>query len=205
MANKKGVKVNLLFEASTQSAINNLRQLGKELDNISSNTAIGVDDGALQRAVESAQQLQVHLQNAVDVDTGKIDLIKFNQSLKTAKTDLRTLSTDLQGMGTQGQQAFIKLAKAISMAETPVIKLNKKIADLGKTLLNTAKWQISSEVIHGVTGMLNEAVRHAEDLNAALSDIRVVTGASAQEMANFANIASAAARELRLQNIRKQH
>jgi hypothetical protein len=34
--------------------------------------------------------------------------------------------------------------------------------------------------------MLSSAVRHAEDLNGALSDIRIVTGASSNEMAIFA-------------------
>jgi len=39
----------------------------------------------MNKAVEAAQSLQVHLQNAVNVDTGKLDLAKFNSSLKTSR------------------------------------------------------------------------------------------------------------------------
>jgi hypothetical protein len=34
----------------------------------------------------------------------------------------------------------VQLAKAISSLEAPTVKMNKKIADLGKTLINTVKW-----------------------------------------------------------------
>jgi hypothetical protein len=36
----------------------------------------------LDKAVQSAQQLQTHLAQAVNVDTGKLDLNKLNTSLK---------------------------------------------------------------------------------------------------------------------------
>jgi hypothetical protein len=42
--------------------------------------------------------------------------------------------------------------------------------------------------------MLTSAVSHAENLNVALNDIRIVTGYSTDEMAKFAMQASEAAR-----------
>jgi hypothetical protein len=47
--------------------------------------------------------LQVHLENAVNVDTGKLDLVKLNNSLKIAKTDLKSLTTDLKALGPVGE------------------------------------------------------------------------------------------------------
>jgi hypothetical protein len=44
--------------------------------------------------------------------------------------------------------------------------------------------------------MLSSAVRHAEELNVALNDIRIVTGKTNTEMQMFADSASKAAREL---------
>jgi hypothetical protein len=44
------------------------------------------------------------------------------------------------------------LARAIATADTPVTRINKKVAELGTTLKNTARWQLSSSVLHGFMG-----------------------------------------------------
>lgn len=192
----KQLKVNLLFQADTTAAINNMQQLGTLLNQISTKTTIGVDGGALQQAVTSAQQLQIHLQNAVNVNTGKLDLNKLNSSLKKSGQTLQSLTSNLQSAGPTGQQAFLKVATAVASAEAPMLRVNQRLKDFGVTLANTIKWQIASTAIHGISGMLSSAVSHAEDLNRALNDIRIVTGYSTNTMANFAVEASSAAKEL---------
>ena len=190
------VKINLLFQADTTAAVANMQQLGKTLNDISRNTTIGIDNGAMQKAVQSAQQLQIHLQNAVNVNTGKLDLNKLNTSLKSSGQSLQTLTTNLQAAGPAGQQAFIKVATAVASAEAPMVRVNKRLKDFGVTLANTVKWQIASSAVHSLSGMLSSAVGHAEDLNKALNDIRIVTGYSTTTMAQFADRASSAAKEL---------
>ena len=190
------IKINLLFDANTKAAQNNINKLSQLLSQIDKETVIGVDDGSLMRATEAARQLQIHLQNSVNVNTGKINLSNLNSSLKSTNMDLQTLVSHLQGAGPIGQQAFIKLATAVSSAELPVKRTNQHIADLIKTLSNTAKWQAASMAIHAVQGALSNAISYAKDLNKALSDIRVVTGYSAKAMADFAEDASKAAKEL---------
>ena len=190
------VKINLLFQADTTAAVANMQQLGKALNDISKNTTIGIDSGAMQKAVQSAQQLQIHLQNAVNVNTGKLDLNKLNTSLKSSGQSLQALTTNLQAVGPTGQQAFIKVATAVASAEAPMVRINKRLKDFGITLANTVKWQIASSAVHSLSGMLSSAVGHAEDLNKALNDIRIVTGYSTATMAQFANRASSAAKEL---------
>ena len=192
----KQVKVDLLFQANTAAAQANITKLSNLLLKISQGTTIGIDGGQLSQAVSAAQQLQTHLQNAVNVDTGKLDLQRLDASLKSAGTNLQILATQIQSAGAAGQQAFMHLATAIASAEAPSIRLNKQMAEMGKTLLNTAKWQVASTLIHGVSGALSSAVRHAEELNDALSDIRVVTGYSTDYMAKFAKEATKAANEL---------
>jgi hypothetical protein len=44
--------------------------------------------------------------------------------------------------------------------------------------------------------MLSEAVRHAEELNGALNDIRIVTGLNSVDMALFTESANEAAKAL---------
>jgi hypothetical protein len=96
-------------------------------------------------------------------------------------------------VGPQGQQAFNRLAMAVASAEAPMFDLSKRMKDFMDTLGNTVKWSIASGAIHSVQGSLQRAVTHAEKLNKALNDIRIVTGYNTNTMADFANQARRAA------------
>ena len=194
--NSSNINVNINFKANTEAAKNNINSLQSLLTQITQTKNIGLDSSALGQAKASAQELQMHLENAVNVNTGKLDLGKFNASLKAAGSDLTTLSSNLQNIGPVGQQAFMKLAKAIASAQTPMLNVSNAIAEFGKTLVNTVKWQLASNVIHGIQGALQAAVSHAKDLNSALNDIRIVTGYSIDKMVEFTDVARTAAKEL---------
>jgi hypothetical protein len=84
----------------------------------------------------------------------------------------------------------------VSQAEAPMVRFGSLISGFGKTLLNTAKWQVASTAIHAVAGAFSSAVNHAKDLDRALNDIRIVTGYSTDTMAKFADKARIAASEL---------
>ena len=194
--NSSNINVNINFKANTEAAKNNINSLQSLLTQITQTKNIGLDSSALGQAKASAQELQMHLENAVNVNTGKLDLGKFNASLKATGSDLTTLSSNLQNIGPVGQQAFMKLAKAIASAQTPMLNVSNAIAEFGKTLVNTVKWQLASNLIHGIQGALQAAVSHAKDLNSALNDIRIVTGYSIDRMSEFVNEARAASKEL---------
>lgn len=194
--NSSNINVNINFKANTEAAKNNINSLQSLLTQITQTKNIGLDSSALGQAKASAQELQMHLENAVNVNTGKLDLGKFNASLKAAGSDLTTLSANLRNVGPVGQQAFIKLARAIASAQTPMLNVSNAIAEFGKTLVNTVKWQLASNLIHGIQGALQAAVSHAKDLNSALNDIRIVTGYSTDKMSEFVSQARESAKEL---------
>jgi hypothetical protein len=77
-----------------------------------------------------------------------------------------------------------------------MVKLNKTLQGFLTTLANTAKWQLSSSIMHGVVGAMQNAVGHAKTLNAAFNDIQIVTGYTTNTMANLAREASTAAAAL---------
>ena len=191
----KVIKIDLQVQANVERAQNNLQKLNQLLQQISK-TDIVLNSSSISSAVSAAQQLQIHLEKAVNVNTGKIDLGKLNASLKSSNTNLFTLTSNLQKAGSIGQQAFLKMAQAISSADMPLAKVNDKLKNFGVTLLNTIKWQLASNLIHGVQGALQGAVSHAKELNSALNDIRIVTGYSVDTMANFTNQARQAAEAL---------
>lgn len=196
MAYQQNIKINLLFDAQTAAAQTNIQQLSSLLHSISTTTTVGVDSGSLTQAVNAAQQLQIYLQKAVDVNTGKLDLTKLNSDLRASGQTLQNYAAQLTAVGPKGEQAFLRLASAISSAKVPMVQTNKVLKDFMQTLANTAKWQIASTAIHGIQGMLNSAVSHAKDLNKALTDIQIVTGYSTNYMSNFADSAAKAAKEL---------
>jgi hypothetical protein len=83
---------------------------------------------------------------------------------------------DLQKLGPQGSEAFVSLARSISNAEVPLIRVNEKLSEMWTTMKNTARWQISSSILHGFMGAAQSAFGYAEDLNESLNNIRIVTG-----------------------------
>jgi hypothetical protein len=63
-------------------------------------------------------------------------------------------------------------------------------------LKNTARWQISSSILHGFMGSIQNAYHYAQDLNESLNNIRIVTGQNEEQMARFAKTANEAAKAL---------
>ena len=196
----KNIQVNLTFTADTNAAKQQMAQLQQQLSNLAA-TPINATPGtkmaqSLQQATQKAVELKVALNNATNVDTGKLNFSKFSQELKRNKTSLQDYAMQLKKLGPEGVQAFSQLANSIRQSETPLISLQGKAAALGKTLANTARWMISSSMLQGVMSAFSGTINYAKELNESLTSIRVVTGKSADDMSRFAKEANKAAKAL---------
>lgn len=191
----KQINYQVNFNANTTQVQTALQQLQASLKNISAKP-IAIDDGSLKNAVSSANELNKALTNAVNVNTGKLDISKFSQQLKKSGHDLNYHATQLKSLGADGQMAFLQLAKSIAMAEVPLRKHNALLSSMLVTLKNTAKWQISSSILTSFTSALSTAVNYAKDLDESLNNIRIVSGQSAAQMDAFAEKANKAAKAL---------
>lgn len=194
----KQLNVNLAFTADTSQAQQNIANLNKSLNELSSiqplkGMTLSKD---MQSAVSSAQELKTHLANAFNTKTGNLDLSKLNASLKTANTDIGTLGSNLLKAGIQGEQAFMNVQRAIGTASVQIKQANGLLANFWTTLKNTARWQLSSSVLHGFMGAMQSAYGYAQDLNESLNNIRIVTGYNTDYMADFAEQANKAAKAL---------
>ena len=196
----KQLNVNLAFTADTGKAKAQIQELQTLLNKIAYTGATSSSTGQLQqdlqKASSAAKELQFHLNNAFNATTGKFDLSLLDKSLKSSKSNITDLSTSLLSAGSTGQQAFLKLAQSISLADQPMLRISNKMREFGTVMKNTIKWQLSSSMIHGFMGALQSAYGYAQDLNASLNDIRIVTGSSSTEMAKFAEQANKAAKSL---------
>lgn len=194
------VEVRLNFTAETAQAEQALNRLQTSLRNIS--TQSNMDTGGfrftqeLNSASDAAIKLRQNLSNAINTNTNKLDLSKFRKEMDKSGMSLEKYRVALQQIGPEGQNAFVDLSKAILASQTPLTHSIKLFDKLWDTLKRTAGWQISSLAVHGIQGALSDAYDYAQDLNKSLNNIRIVTGYSADRMADFAKQANKAAKEL---------
>lgn len=200
MANNAQVAVNLKFSTDAKAAKAEIDSLQKSLSSVmqvTSRNAVGNKFTAeLQQASAAAAQLKAHIHEAFNENTGKLDLSRFNQSLKESGMTITQYKNALAQAGPIGQQAFNQLAMSITTAEIPLIRISTKLQKLGTTLANTVRWQLSSGLLMGFTGAISEAYNYAQDLNESLNNIRIVTGYNIEQMDKFAASATKAAKAL---------
>lgn len=195
MANRQ--QFTLQFNADVRQAKREFEALSKILTDISTmHLKTPIEDSAIKKASAAAQELNRHLQSAVNVDTGKLNLNAFSRSLEQANTSISELSASLLEAGQIGQDAFLRLTSSIAQTEVPLRRTSSLLREWGTTLKNTVKWELSSSIVHGLESALAGAVSYAKNLNGSLNDIRIVTGASVEDMAKFADQANRAAKAL---------
>lgn len=197
----KQLNISLAFTADTSKAKAELQDLQRQLTQLTNAPISNSGKGffltkEIQDATAAAADLRIKLQQATDVNTGKLDLNKFDQALKQSGTSLKSYREALSNLGSAGDKAFASLASSIMKADVPLRTTNKLLAEFKTTLMNTVRWQISSSILHGFIGTLQSAYGYAQDLNQSLNNIRIVTGFSSDEMAKFANEANKAAQAL---------
>lgn len=198
-SNSANYQVNLAFTADTGQARKQIAELQSQLKELMNQSPSIASDGytkEIGKASAAVASLRTQLEGAVNVNTGKLDLTKFNQSLKKGEYSLEQYRDALINLGPSGREAFANLAKSITTAEIPIKRANSLLDKFAQTLENTIRWQVSSSLLNGFISSVQTAYSYAEDLNASLNSIRIVTGDSTDDMAKFAEQANRAAKEL---------
>ena len=150
----------------------------------------------VQAAARAALDLQQNLRAAINPDTGNLNLEAFNSNLRASGRTLADYQALLSSLGPSGQETFMNLARAIQQADEPLVRTNKLMSDLWTTMRNTVRWQITASALQGFTGAISEAYRYAQDLNESLTNIRIVTEYSTEQMREFAQYANESAQRL---------
>lgn len=200
--NNTRIQVGLDVTANTKQAQQSIENLMGSINKLTQNaTTIGSSGfkgftAEINQAAATATQLKYNLQNAFNIDTGKLDLSKFTTSMMNSGQTLQKYKQSLVALGPEGSAAFNKLAQSIVSAEIPMRTMGPLVTKLWVSLKNVATWQISSTVLTGFISSISEAFQYAQDLNESLNNIRIVTGYSTDEMADFAREANNAAQAL---------
>lgn len=189
-------KVSLIFEANASQAKNEINNLVASLQKIQAKPTSLIDPTGIREASKAALELQEHIQKAINVDTGKLDLSRFAASLSTSGKSLEQYRATLTRIGPEGTAAFKSVISSINNAEVSTVRLTKGMKDFLVTMKNTVKWQISSSIMHELIGGMESAYGYAKSLDASLNNIRIVTGQTSDQMARFAVEANRAAQAL---------
>ena len=158
MAGKR-VEVQLGIKADVAAAKKSIKDLENSLNKLyDKQREHNFGNYGINEAVAGAKKLEQALNRALDVNTGKLDLSKFSQSLAQAGTSLSQLNTQLLNIGPAGQQVFLSLANSIAQAEVPLKKTSRLVQEFSRTLKNTVSYQLSASMFNAVTGALHDAV-----------------------------------------------
>lgn len=196
--NSNRINVTLGFNADVGAAKANLKDLQATLNEISN---LKLEPGtnlnkSLQEAISSADILQQHLNAAMDVKTGNINVDKFTASVSKSSQSILQLGNNLLKAGMTGEKAFTQLQNGLTMANIKLTKSKNLLSEFSKTLANTVRWQISSTILHGFMGTIQRAYGYAQDLNKSLTNIQIVTQQTTEQMEAFAERANKAAKAL---------
>lgn len=195
----KQLNVNLAFTADTGKAAASIKSLQQQLTQLMNTATLNSSSLGLTKDIKEATtavaQLKAQLEGAM-TSSGTLDLTKFNDSLKASGMSLEEYRVKLSALGSDGTAAFSQLASSIASAEIPIKRANGLLTEMATTLANTARWQLSSSLLHGFIGGLQSAYGYAQDLNESLNNIRIVTGQSTEQMAQLAQKANQAAQQL---------
>ena len=144
------------------------------------------DAQSLKEGVGAAQDLEKALRKAFNVSTGNLDLGKFTTELNRSKMSIEDVRIRLNQIGPDGSAAFNKLAQSIASAQLPLRQTNQMVDNLLINLKKTAQWQISSTLIHGAVGQIEQAIGYVRNLNRSLTDISIVSDLSSKQLGEFA-------------------
>ena len=192
----RSINYNIGINADTAQAKANIESLMRDLQRLGTQRNYMQISPDIQQASRAALELGQNLRSALNPETGNLNLEAFNANLKASGRTLADYQALLTSLGPNGQDAFLNLARAIQAADEPLVRTNKLMSDLWTTMRNTVRWQITASALQGFTSALSDAYRYAQDLNESLTNIRIVTEYSTEQMRDFAQYANESAQRL---------
>lgn len=180
-----------------KSGINQLKQTLQTLQNSLNfqQSKNGLND-QFQQASKAAKELQTILNDSWNSKLGQLNLDKVNAGIKKSYNSVGDLKKALSGAGAEGRVAFNQLATQILHANTQIKEGNALLNDFADTFGKTVKYGIASSIFNNIKNSLQQAFYFAKDLDLSLTNIRIVTGDSADQMERFSRTANQAAKNL---------
>lgn len=173
------------------------KMTSKDLMNI--NRSLGITEAREQmdQIRSSVSKIGDALSRSFNTDLGTLNVAKFNEEIRNLGTDgLNKIYRDFNALGPAGQSAFRQITAQALTTNMQLKQTHSLMDNIAKTMANTIKWELSSSVMKNFTGSIEKAYGYVKNLDRSLNDIRIVTGNSAEQMADFAVQANKVAQSL---------
>lgn len=197
MANRQmnfSVGIKTTYDAA---GINKLKADLTSLANISTNKSfLAPMTEQIPQAIKAANTLRTAITQAYNPKLGTSTIDRFNKSIAKSGMSLKEVQAGLHQFGVQGDMAFVSATSNLLRMDSVARNTNTTFDKMFTTLKNTITWGLSSALWNNMTGSIQKAYYYVRDLDTALNDIRIVTGKSNEEMADFAKNANEAAKAL---------
>ena len=171
-------------------SLNEVKQMAGSMD------FPGMDSSEIQEMIRSAEALERAMEDAFDPDLNTVNVQKFNRILAESGLNIDDIQSGLAKAGAIGQQAFLTATGQLMKMNDALKYTNKFLNDIAVSFANTVRWNALSSIVNSITGSIQSSYYYVKDLDGALNDIRIVTGQSADSMADFADEANEAAKAL---------
>lgn len=198
MANQ--IKYQVGFDVD-KSGLNKLKASLQQLQKLSvgdlmkiNETDISTAKSMLNSIRSDAGKVEEALQKAFNPKLNTVNLQKFKSQLKGL--NVNQIYDSFSRAGAAGEAAFRNLSTSLLSTNVQLKESHKLLDNIATTLTNTVKWNIASGAVNAMTRSIEQAWGYVKNLDTSLNDIRIVTGKSADEMANFAVQANNAAQTL---------
>lgn len=203
IANGNRINFQIGFNAD-KSSLNDIQQSLSLISKMTQSDLMDINKGLnlseantqLKEIRETVTTVRQALTNSFNKDLGTVNITKFNSELSKTGLNLQQVYTTLAKAGTQGQNAFRNLTTELLTTQMQLKKTHSVLEDMANTMSNTIKWSIASSFMNNFSGSIQKAFSFVKNLDTSLNNIRIVTGKSSNEMAEFAKEANAAAKAL---------
>ena len=184
-----------------ESGLNKLKQSLQEIQRMGSQDLLKTGNfraetvnKELKQIKAMASEVEQALNKAFNSNLGTLNVSRFNAELKNV--NLSAFASKLDAMGASGRAAFNNLAVQALQFNTNIKQSYTLLDKMGQTLANTVKWRVATAAVNAFTSSIQSAFNYVRVLDSSLTDIRIVTGQSRDQMAEFAVQANEAAQAL---------
>ena len=183
-----------------KSGLNDLKKSLQDIQKATSQDLVGKMGSTeakktLDEVKRSASEIERALQKAYNPTINSVNVQRFNQQLAKTGINLNTVYQNfskVQG----GTSTFRNLTTQLLTTNMQLKQTHSLLDSMGQTMMNTVKWGVASSIMNSFSGSIQNAYNYIKVLDSSLTDIRIVTGQSREEMDRFAQSANRAAQNL---------
>lgn len=153
-----------------------------------------LDGKDVDTAISQINKVGTALSKSMNPKTGLLNISDFQKELNGLS--LSSLEKSMSRAGVAGNKAFGEIISQVGKMDTSTRSISNFADKIANTFGNTVRWSVTAGLVQTMQNNLGRAVEYVKDLDTSLNNIRIVTGASNDEMRSFANTANDAAQKL---------